>query len=466
MTLSSTETSAGLSPKRWLALIPMLLGVLIGSLSLSSIITALPALLSELRLDASVGVWIIDIYPLTLGVTLVLAARAGDHWGRKRIMLLGLGGFAVFNLLAGLSSAGAVLIALRMLLGVSEAMVISSVVATIGSQFHARERVLAYGFWTAAFGAGSAFGPVLGGLLTEGPGWRWVFLGCVPLAALAVLTALWIVPESRAPVTPHWDPPSIVSSVLAIGGLVYALQHALSEPVLAAVLAVVGLASGVLFVRRQKTLSNPLIDVEIFRIREFSIAYTHILVATGTTAATLYLVGLQVQAYQGLSPAASGLVLLPLAAMTGIIGATVPLALKRWSRKRITTLALTVAMLGQLWLASGIPGIPIALGLIGAGFGAVGTLAAAALFDYTTPAQAGQVGAVQEVSFALGNGIGVAVFGTIALATGPGGYSLAMLLAGIVLAAAALTYPLQSFNRALALKRALPFRRALRRRGR
>ena len=446
MTLCPTEPITGLSPRRWLALIPMLLGVLIGSLSLSSIITALPALLAELRLEPAAGVWIIDIYPLTLGVTLVLAARAGDHWGRRRIMLLGLSGFAVFNLLAGLASDGFTLIALRTLLGVSEAMVISSVVSTIGTQFHARERVLAYGFWTAAFGAGSAFGPILGGLLTEGPGWRWVFLGCVPLSALAVLAALRFVPEGRAPVRPHWDPLSIGTSVLAIGGLVYALQHALAEPVTAAALAAVAIVSGIVFVRRQERLDNPLIDVGIFRIREFSIAYGHILLITGTTAATLYLVGLHVQSGQGLSPAESGLVLLPLAALTGIVGAAAPLALSWWGRKTITTLALTVALLGQLWLASGLPGIPVALGLIGAGFGAVGTLAAAALFDYTTPAQAGQVGAVQEVSFALGNGIGVAVFGTIALAAGTDGYRIAMLVAGVVLAAAALVYPLQALR--------------------
>jgi len=437
------------SSRRWLALVPMLLGVLIGSLSLSSIITALPALLSELRLDPGVGVWIIDIYPLTLGVTLVLAARAGDHWGRRRIMVLGLGGFAVFNLVAGLQSAGPGLIALRMLLGISEAMVISSVVSTIGTQFHARERVLAYGFWTAAFGAGSAFGPLLGGVLTEGPGWRWIFLGCVPLSVIAVLAALRFVPEGRAPVPPHWDPLSIATSVLAIGGIVYALQHALAEPMPAAVLAAAGLAAGYLFVRRQKALDNPLIDVGIFRIREFSIAYSHILVITGTTAATLYLVGQQVQDEQGLSPAGAGLVMLPLAALTGIVGATAPLALRRVGRKTITTLALAVALLGQLWLASGLPGIPVALGLIGAGFGAVGTLAAAALFDYTTPAQAGQVGAVQEVSFALGNGIGVAVFGTIALAAGQDGYRFAMLAAGAALAVAVVAYPVQAVRSAV-----------------
>ncbi|MDQ0708212.1 DHA2 family multidrug resistance protein-like MFS transporter [Arthrobacter woluwensis] len=442
--LHSAPTTAP-SSRRWLALVPMLLGVLIGSLSLSSIITALPALLTELRLDPGVGVWIIDIYPLTLGVTLVLAARAGDHWGRRRIMVLGLGGFAVFNLIAGLQSTGPGLIALRMLLGISEAMVISSVVSTIGTQFHARERVLAYGFWTAAFGAGSAFGPLLGGVLTEGPGWRWIFLGCVPLSVIAVLAALRFVPEGRAPVRPHWDPLSIATSVLAIGGIVYALQHALAEPVAASVLA----AAGYVFVRRQKTLDNPLIDVGIFRIRGFSIAYGHILVITGTTAATLYLVGQQVQHEQGLSPAEAGLVLLPLAALTGIVGATAPLALRWVSRKTITTLALAVALLGQLWLASGFPGIPVALGLIGAGFGAVGTLAAAALFDYTTPAQAGQVGAVQEVSFALGNGIGVAVFGTVALAAGPDGYRFAMLAAGAVLAAAVVVYPLQAVRSAV-----------------
>jgi len=140
----------------------------------------------------------------------------------------------VLNVAGGLASNGLELIAVRGLLGIAEALVISSVVSTIGSYYEDHERVIAYGLWTAVFGAGSAFGPIAGGLLAEGPGWRWIFFGCAPIAVIAILFAAWLVPESRTAVPPHWDPASITTSVLGLGAVVYALQHITIEPLAAA----------------------------------------------------------------------------------------------------------------------------------------------------------------------------------------------------------------------------------------
>jgi DHA2 family multidrug resistance protein-like MFS transporter len=179
-------------------MVPLLLGVLIGALAISSVSTALPAIRSELDLTDTEGLWLVDVYALSLAATLIVAARIGDAFGRKTIILIGLAGFAVLNAVGGLATGGLVLIVVRALLGVAEAFVIAGVVATIGAKFQARERVLAYGLWTATFGTGSALGPVLGGVLAEGPGWRWLLLGSVPLAVIAGMLAVWLVPDSRS----------------------------------------------------------------------------------------------------------------------------------------------------------------------------------------------------------------------------------------------------------------------------
>lgn len=422
-------------------MVPMLLGVLIGALAISATTTALPAMRSDMHMTDAAAIWIVDIYPLALAVTLVIAARAGDQFGRRTVMMLGLVGFAAFNLIGGMTDSVLVLIIMRALLGASEAMVIASVVSTIGAVFQPGERVLAYGLWTATFGAGSAFGPVASGILAEGPGWRWTLYGGMPLAIIALLLALFLVPNTRTARAPHWDALSIVTSIIALGGLVYALQHVALEPVVAIVVGVIGAAAGVTFVRRQRQLSDPFIDVGLFRIRDFSIAYVRIIAGTGASAATVYLVSLHLQDARGETALTAGFALLPQAIMIAIGGVLAPTLLRWLSSNALTVAALAMQAIGLVWLATDPASLVGALLFAGFGFGLIGTLTAAALFDATHPEQAGQVGAIQEVGFALGSGLGVAVLGTIALVAGTNGYAVALVTGAALVIAAALLNP-------------------------
>lgn len=418
-------------------MIPLQLGILIGALAISSVSTALPAIRGDLALTDSGALWLVDIYSLALAATLILAARIGDTFGRKRIVLIGLTGFAVLNAVGGFADNGVVLIAIRALLGVAEAFVVAGVVATIGAHYHARERVLAYGLWTATFGAGSALGPVLGGIVTEGPGWRWLLLGSVPLAVVAGVLAIWLVPDSRSSRPASWDVLSILSSIVALGALVFALHEVLAAPIPAAAAGVVAVAILVFFIRRQRTLQDPLIDMRLFRVPGFSPAIIRILASSGVASASVVLVSLHLQDARGHSAAEAGIAILPQAVAIALGGVLAPVFLRLLSANALTVLALMVQGAGLAWLAFGPDLVALPLLLVGLGFGIGATLAATALFDVTTEDDAGQVGAIQEVGFALGGGLGIAVLGTIGSILGANGFTVALVIAAVVVVAAA-----------------------------
>jgi DHA2 family multidrug resistance protein-like MFS transporter len=419
-------------------MIPLLLGILIGALAISSVSTALPAIRGDLTLSDSGALWLVDVYALSLAATLIVAARIGDAFGRKRIVILGLAGFAVLNVVGGFAQDGMVLIVVRALLGVAEAFVVAGVVATIGAHYQARQRVLAYGLWTATFGAGSALGPVLGGVVTEGPGWRWLLLGSVPLAVLAGVLAIWLVPDSRSSRAPSWDALSIGSSIVALGALVFALHEVLAAPIPAAVAGAVAVATLVYFIRRQRILREPLIDMRLFQVPGFSPAIVRIVASGGVSSATVLLVSLHLQDARGHSAAEAGLAILPQAVAIALGGVLAPLFLRWLSSPTLTVLALMVQGAGLVWLSTGVDLVVMPLVLVGLGFGITATLAATTLFDVTTEDDAGQVGAIQEVGFALGGGLGIAVLGTIASIVGPGGFTVALLVAAVAVVAAAL----------------------------
>jgi DHA2 family multidrug resistance protein-like MFS transporter len=418
-------------------MIPLQLGILIGALAISSVSTALPAIRGDLALTDSGALWLVDIYSLALAATLILAARIGDAFGRKRIVLIGLAGFAVLNAVGGFADNGLVLIAIRALLGVAEAFVVAGVVATIGAHYQARERVLAYGLWTATFGAGSALGPVLGGIVTEGPGWRWLLLGSVPLAVLAGALAIWLVPDSRSSRPASWDVLSILSSIVALGALVFALHEVLAAPVPAVVAGVVAVAVLIFFIRRQRVLRDPLIDMRLFGVPGFSPAIVRILASSGVASASVVLVSLHLQDARGHSAAEAGIAILPQAVAIALGGVLAPVFLRMLSANALTVLALTVQGAGLAWLALDPDLVALPLLLVGLGFGIGATLAATALFDVTTEDDAGQVGAIQEVGFSLGGGLGIAVLGTIGSILAARGFTVALVIAAVVVVAAA-----------------------------
>ncbi len=204
---------------RWLVLLPLMLAILGGSLANSMTNTALPKIAAALSVSVGSRAWIVGAFPLALAVTMVAAARLGDHYGRRRLMLAGLAVVAVVNIVPAFVSDGVELIACRAVLGVAGAMILASVVSTIGHTFRGHDLAIANGAWVTVFGVGSAAGPILGGVLTQALGWRSVFLCLSPLAVATAALAWWLMPESMAPgPRARWDVISLALSVTTVGG--------------------------------------------------------------------------------------------------------------------------------------------------------------------------------------------------------------------------------------------------------
>ncbi|WEH36416.1 MFS transporter [Streptomyces sp. AM 4-1-1] len=406
------------APRRWAVLAVLLAGMLMGGMDLTILNVALPTVGRELLPSSSELLWITDGYPLTVAATLVVCSTVGDRVGRKRLLVTGVSTFALASLAAALSSAPGQLIAARAVQGLGYAMMLSSTVVIIRVVFPvARERSLAYGLWVASSSTGAALGPVLGGVLVEKYSWGAVFLVNVPIAVLAVVAVIVLVPESRNPDARRFDVPSALLSILGLAGAVYALQHIGQPGNLSPVTIAVGVASVALLVTftvRQRRITNPLLDMRLFTDRRFSVSTVSILVCYGAYTGLLFLLTQQLQLVDGYSPLKSGLTLVPVAVASALGGVVAPkLAAAVGNRWGVTTGVSVLAVALIALAAFGAAGNLASLVGVGLGAGMVMTLGADSMMTAAPPERAAEAGAVQEVGFSLGAGLGVAAMGII-----------------------------------------------------
>ncbi|MCB5910970.1 MFS transporter [Streptomyces pinistramenti] len=420
--LPTEEKEAAPSARRWAVLAVLCVSLLLCGIDLTVLHAAVPRMSRELRPTGAQLLWIVDVYALTLAALLVTCGTLGDRIGRKRMVL---GGFALFGLAsaaAAFSSSTAQLIASRALLGAGAAMIMASTVALIRVVFtDARERSVAIGIWTAAHSVGAAVGPLVGGFVTERWGWGAVFLVNVPLALAIFVIGSRVVPESKNPVPRRWDVASVALSITGLAGVVYALkqagEHLRADPAVVAA-ALGGALLLLLFVRRQRRLAEPLLDVTLFADRRFSTATLCVIVCFGSYVALLFFLTQWLQQVGGYAPLRAGLALVPLAAANAAGAATAPWVSGRWGTRGALTGALTAFALALAALAAtgdtGNYGALVPLLLVaGYGAGTVMTLGADSLMGAAAPERSGEAAAIQETSFELGAGLGVAVLGTV-----------------------------------------------------
>ena len=426
---TATEPTAVAAPRAgrraWFALAVLMLPVLLVSVDNTVLNFALPAISSALTPTGTQLLWIVDIYPLVLAGLLVSMGSLGDRIGRRRLLLVGSIGFGVVSVAAAFAPSAELLIAARAALGFFGAMLMPSTLSLLRNIFLDRDqRRFAIAVWASGFAAGSALGPIVGGIILEHFAWGAVFLLAVPVLLPLVVLAPFLIPESKDPNPGRIDVPSILLILLTMTPLVFSIKH-LAEAgfdLLTVVSMVVGVVSGVLFIRRQLRLEHPLLDLSLFRRASFSGAVVINLLSVTALVGGLFFVSQHLQLVLGLQPLDAGLVLLPGLIVMIIAGLVIVPISKRVRPGIVVPIALVVSAVGYASIAItggdvSALGIGLAFVALGLGIGSAETVSNELVIASAPPEKAGAASGVSETAYELGAVLGTATLGTVLTAS-------------------------------------------------
>lgn len=384
---------------------------------------ALPSIQRELEAGLSGLALVLDAYILVFASLLLTAGSLGDRFGRRRVFRAGLVVFTASSALCGLAPALPALVAGRVLQAVGAAALLPSSLAILTAAFpDPRERVQAIGLWSGVSAMALAAGPVVGGLLTGGLGWRWVFYVNLPVGVAAFVVAGRVVTESRDPAASRLDLPGLLLGSLGLAsvtlGLIQGNQRGWGSPAIVGLLAAGALLLAV-FVIVEARRARPMVSPRFFRDRSFSAANLVVLLAGFALLGFVFFNTLYFQAVQGWSPLEAGLRTLP---NTLAVVVSAPLAGRLASRSgyRVPVTAGLLLAAAALWALTGIEvGTPYAqlwwkLAMLGAGLGLSISPATAAGVAAMPGTQAGVASAVITTSRQVGGALGVAVLGAVA----------------------------------------------------
>ncbi len=410
--------------KEWLGLLVIALPCLLYSMDLTVLHLAVPALSAELKPTAAQLLWIIDIYGFMVAGSLITMGTIGDRIGRRRLLLGGAAAFGGASMLAALCHTPSTLIAVRALLGLAGATVAPSTLSLIRTMFQdPRQRTVAISVWITSYSLGGAVGPLLGGALLEHFRWGSVFLIGVPIMVLVLVLGPLVLPEYRDPNAGRPDVWSAALSLAAVLAIIFGLKRIAQDGVEAASLLVIALGAvlGVVFVRRQRSLKAPLVDLRLFRVPAFTASlFTYAFAIFVLFGGFLFLPQF-LQLVRGLTPFDAGLWTLPWA-LAFVVGSLVTPSLSRRLRPAL------LMPLGLVLTAIGFAAFTrldrdTSFAVFGAG-SALFSLGLAPVFTLTTdlvvgsaPAEhAGAAAALSETGAELGGALGIAGFGSLGVA--------------------------------------------------
>jgi MFS transporter, DHA2 family, multidrug resistance protein len=410
--------------REWLGLAVLALPCMLYSMDLTVLNLAVPSLSADLAPTSTQLLWIVDIYGFVVAGALVTMGTLGDRIGRRRLLLIGASAFGVASVLAAFSVSAEMLIATRAVLGLAGATIAPSTLSLLRNMFHdPRERTTAVGVWITSYSVGAAIGPLVGGVLLQHFWWGSVFLAGVPVMILLLLLGPVLLPEYRDPAAGRLDLPSAGLSLVAVLAVIYGLkQLAEHGPGWRVALALLGgLAAGASFVRRQRRLADPLIDLGLFRLPAFRAAIAAYMLATFAIFGCYVFVSQYLQLVLGLSPLEAGLWTLP---FTGgfVVGAMLtPLIVRRFRPAAVIAAGLAASTVGfaaltQVGGASGLALLVGATGLYSLCLAPVFTLTNDTVLAAAPPERAGAASAISETSSELGGALGIALLGSLGAA--------------------------------------------------
>jgi len=421
---NSATAPAKATRKEWIGLGVIALPCLLYSMDLTVLNLAIPALSADLNPSASQLLWIIDIYGFMIAGALITFGTLGDRIGRRKLLMFGALAFGAASVLAAFAPTAELLIAARAVLGLSAATLAPSTLSLIRNMFlDPKERTFAIGIWISSFSAGGALGPVVGGVLLSYFWWGSVFLIAVPIMVVLLVLAPLFLPEYRDPQAGRLDLVSAAMSLVGVLAVIFGIKHvaavALDGVAIGSIL--VGAAVLALFIRRQLTLADPLIDLSLFRSPAFAAALGINVLGFFAAFAVFMLVAQYLQLVLGLSPLVAGLWSAP-SALAFIAGSMyTPALAARIKPASLMALGFVVAGTGyaMLAMASGDNALFIVVAayfVLSFGLAPVFTLATDLIIGSAPPERAGGAAGLAETSSEFGGALGIAVLGSLVTA--------------------------------------------------
>jgi DHA2 family multidrug resistance protein-like MFS transporter len=410
--------------KEWIGLAVLTLACLLYVMDLTVLHLAVPHLSADLRPTSSQLLWIIDIYGFVVAGSLITMGTLGDRIGRRRLLMIGALSFALVSVLAAFSTSAGMLIASRALMGVAGATLAPSTLSLIFTMFQdPGQRSVAIGWWIAAFSAGSAVGPVLGGVLLEHFWWGSVFLLALPVMALLLVLGPRVLPEYRDPEAGRLDLLSAGMSLAAVLAVIFGLKEIAQDgwSLMAAGAIALGLGLGGLFVRRQRTLEDPLIDLSLFNTPTFNVSLATNVLTVFVAVGYFLFVAQYLQLVLGLSPLQAGLWSLPSAAGFIIGSTTAPRFIHRFPPGVVLGTCLILGAVGlvvltQVGTGQGLGTVVAASLIIALALAPVFNLTTELIVSSASPERAGAASGISETGAEFGGSLGLAILGSIGAA--------------------------------------------------
>jgi MFS transporter, DHA2 family, multidrug resistance protein len=410
--------------KDWWGLTVIALPCVLYSMDLTVLNLAVPQLSASLKPSSTQLLWIMDIYGFLVAGFLITMGTLGDRIGRRKLLMIGAAFFGVASILAAFASTAGMLIAARAILGIAGATLAPSTLSLIRNMFlDPQQRTMAIGVWAASYSAGGAIGPLVGGLMLEHFWWGSVFLLAIPVMILLLVLGPVLLPEFKDPKAGRLDLFSALLSLIAVLAIIYGLKQIASEGFgwLPLVFIVAGIIIGILFLKRQGKLADPLIDIRLFKIPAFSASLLIYGMGCFVMFGSFFFTFQYLQLVLGLSPIKAGLWSLP--SFAGfMIGAMVgPFFLRyltpgRFMAGSLVLAAIGFAILTQLTPDSTIGTVIAALLCFSLGFAPVVTMATDLIIGAAPPERAGAAGALSETSAEFGGALGMAILGSVGTA--------------------------------------------------
>ncbi|AIL64509.1 Antiseptic resistance protein [Rickettsiales bacterium Ac37b] len=406
---------------RWHILIILSICLLLVSMDATILHTVMPTIILDLEPSNLQQLWIINAYALVLSGLLITTGALGDRFGRKKLLLWGLVVFAIASMLVYVFHNPWGLVLCRALLGLGGAMIMPSTLSILRNIFiDAHERMIAISVWGIMASVGAAIGPVLGGILVEFLSWQSAFFVNAPIAFAIIAFGIIQIPESSTPSNEPWDWLGVFESFFGMAALVQGIKVSSKYGIMnlaSGGMLLIGIILMTLFTLRQLKSKDPLVDIRLFLINNFSVGIIVYLLTTCALGSIMYLMSLWLQFIKGLSPLYAGLYISPVTVSALITAFIMPYLLVRFTARIVIfsgLIFITISLiLPSILNNEDLLSNAIYFALLGIGVSLCLSTTVSVIMATAPAERAGGAAALQETAYELGNVLGIAVIGSI-----------------------------------------------------